>query len=123
MDDHGDQATGSTAERLELVLDAVDVALRFDDEMTLSCLRTLLKLYEVSRGERAGIRTTALARLFYDPEVTTQRTNITRHLAYLRKRDLVTTEIDPNDARGHLNRPTELAARLCEAICNGRVNS
>lgn len=118
MDD--DLADGRILERIGLVLDAVDVAIRFDDEMTLSCLRTLLKLYEVSRNQSKGIRTTALARLFYDPEVTTQRTNITRHLAYLRKRDLVTTEVDPDDARGHLNRPTEHAARLCEAICLGR---
>ena len=87
----------------------------FDGEMQLACFRTLLKLCEVCESQSEGMPTLALANLLYDPS-RKQRTNVTRHLVFLRDRGLVETCKDPRDSRVHLNRPSELARELCRAI-------
>ncbi|MGY3581807.1 DNA-binding transcriptional ArsR family regulator [Bradyrhizobium sp. USDA 4341] len=101
--------------RLGFIRAALDVVMVFDGEMQLACFRTLLKLCEVCESQSDGMPTLALANLLYDPS-RKQRTNVTRHLVFLRDRGLVETGKDPRDSRVHLNRPTDLARELCRAI-------
>lgn len=116
MDDEVNKLTAARQQaRLGFVRAALDVVMVFDGEMQLACFRTLLRLCEVCEGQSEGVPTLALANLLYDPS-RKQRTNVTRHLVFLRDRGLVETCKDTRDSRVHLNRPTDLARELCRAI-------
>lgn len=92
----------------------LETVLRAEEGMILPCLRTFLTVCAETEREGQGIRVTHLTRL-----LGTSRTNVGRHLLFLRERGWIGTDKDSNDGRAELNLPTDKGWILYDSLRAG----
>jgi DNA-binding MarR family transcriptional regulator len=107
--DMGQEAT--PPDPLEILMTGLDIVWRAEEGMVLPCLRTFLAVCTAAEREGRGVMVSRLAK-----SLGTHRTNVGRHLKFLRERGWIGTDKDSNDCRIDLNLPTEKGWNLYDSL-------